>query len=1690
MRPEKIKGSLLASLLGHHSKWRPLALTLSVIVVFVTTYILILPAVTLDEQAARTQGGIDLAADPVAEEQAEPSDKGGAEAGEVSAESPVDAGTDADAPAAKTAGPDEPQAAEENSGSSGKDAAVKSEEAEDAAKTLSGTLSFSGDGYDITATCSEKAGLPLDTELTAEEIAPKSDDYESYYQKALSAVQKKDGKSRTSDFEFAKFYDISLMADGENIEPASGIDVEISYDKALPVSDADQIRIVHFAVDEKTGKVAAEVLDDELVTPSVKKNKMTAAEFEADSFSVYAVTALAQRQDGTDANDPEREKKLTTKGKDYTIEVTCGENAGIPEGATLEAKEIPAGTKTYKKMLAQSKEVLDEDGKSEITFSRFFDVSIHNADGKEIEPENPVTVSIQYDEPLAAGDGETSIVHFAEDGIEVIEAEGRLEGSGEEGEINVFEYEQGSFSGVGTIIETDSLEDGQYFIVVGEGGSYYAMKNDGSLAPVTYYSQTKQVEATPGINENDLLWNVSSVGYGYYTFKAVNGDNYLSLQNGAVVNNQSANVRVQHNAWDESQNETGGYYLYHTPNPWVSSTWNPLRLGYWDNAGHFYVGGSGEEAQRIKLYKYAMSASSGEPPATDTYTGIEVNPSELDEWLMSLFDDMPIGYDGYHKSAEVYDYENRIYQVDLTALSNAQGFASDIDIAFSVDMSNSMLFPSTLTEIGTIELRQSVLENTLDKDEVYFVISDIKQTATVTAVFYENGVWKHEDASKYARGQRNQNNTDVVVPDYSGYKIGGNDTGFYTLYKADPGYVAYIKNNGSVWENPYNRLADMKQSLKIAFNFLDIMKDKYNATIRVGWNGFARDVQYDNGKTGQSQEKFDYRCVENGHALQNLENVNYNDIISGFADAGNQTGGGTRPDKAFDDAFNMGWGSNTQKYLVLITDGAPQGGGASSPAAALTLGQEHGQNLTNSKGVNIVSIGLSTEHVDGAASLFEAISCQDPNPDSNQQMIYQAKDGDALKSAVTDALRILVSKAITVGTIKDTIDPAFYPVSTDGTPLKAGDKIDLNGKKTTDTSKPYGVIGWDGQNWTVEWTDQDIVWPDEEHPYGWHGKVLVKAKENFLGGNNISTNEGEATLDVKNAKVQNADGSWSNMPFNQLMELDPDQLETRYMDTPHVNVDELEMTKNDTEWTVYLNTEVDPGEQMKALFNEIKVMKVVTDGGHEMVVPSGKTARDTMVYDLVPTEDGHYNYEEASSDARDKRNVDQAFFYLKDLFSMEDSLGNKFITDNMTADQAIAKLLAGEKVEVNYQGYGHDNVGKIILELKADPGAQVNNLDEHNASPVGNGIEKYILSAEYKPTPESGSGAWYWNTGSFGTKDRGKAAEDKTKTNTHIINVIKRILTIRKTDSAGTLINDANAGEATFEIYQKDSSGNKINASTVTAQDGVYTWNPVTPDEDQKIPNEYWADSTTYYIKEVNPPKGYAAFDGEVTVTLDISDTATDIPNNGDHDKVPFNWEQSAVLAATGDSGYVTVTGNSDITVAVKNDRSVDIVVIKTDTDGEMIPGAKFSLAKNSQAVDDLKVIRKGGSWDVPADRITVNSGEFEIPAGGVTILGLGAGEYTLTETQAPAGYLKTVQPITFTAGRDGTVTYTNAADNPAPRVTSADSNRQYTIQNEAGAELPQSGGPGTTAFYLLGILLSLISGILLIARRRTAKTF
>lgn len=118
-----------------------------------------------------------------------------------------------------------------------------------------------------------------------------------------------------------------------------------------------------------------------------------------------------------------------------------------------------------------------------------------------------------------------------------------------------------------------------------------------------------------------------------------------------------------------------------------------------------------------------------------------------------------------------------------------------------------------------------------------------------------------------------------------------------------------------------------------------------------------------------------------------------------------------------------------------------------------------------------------------------------------------------------------------------------------------------------------------------------------------------------------------------------------------------------------------------------------------------------------------------------------------------------------------------------------------------------------------------------------------------------------------------------------------------------------------------------------------------------------------------------------------------------------------------------------------------------------------------------------------------INATGYVDTNGVLTFEGLGAGSYTITELVAPNGYNLLKEPIEVKITAEATLekcTWTVTAGN---NTATADGNLYaFQVENNAGAELPSTGGIGTTVFYVLGGLLVVCAGVLLITKRRMNK--
>ncbi len=179
----------------------------------------------------------------------------------------------------------------------------------------------------------------------------------------------------------------------------------------------------------------------------------------------------------------------------------------------------------------------------------------------------------------------------------------------------------------------------------------------------------------------------------------------------------------------------------------------------------------------------------------------------------------------------------------------------------------------------------------------------------------------------------------------------------------------------------------------------------------------------------------------------------------------------------------------------------------------------------------------------------------------------------------------------------------------------------------------------------------------------------------------------------------------------------------------------------------------------------------------------------------------------------------------------------------------------------------------------------------------------------------------------------------------------------------------------------------------------------------------------------------------------------------------------------------------------------------KVNDKGTVLPGAVFTIARSSDTNTLISLVETSAGDDknpatyrvAKADEEGVT--EMTTPESGlITIEGLDADAYVLTETKAPEGYNLLKDPITITITSNTTpaasqgdnnahqtdikVTYTSSSLIEKEGDTGA-----YTgtldILNLTGTLLPSTGGIGTTIFYIVGGVLIVAAAAYFILRRK-----
>lgn len=200
---------------------------------------------------------------------------------------------------------------------------------------------------------------------------------------------------------------------------------------------------------------------------------------------------------------------------------------------------------------------------------------------------------------------------------------------------------------------------------------------------------------------------------------------------------------------------------------------------------------------------------------------------------------------------------------------------------------------------------------------------------------------------------------------------------------------------------------------------------------------------------------------------------------------------------------------------------------------------------------------------------------------------------------------------------------------------------------------------------------------------------------------------------------------------------------------------------------------------------------------------------------------------------------------------------------------------------------------------------------------------------------------------------------------------------------------------------------------------------------------------------------------------------------------------ENAKIAVDGNDNTVKLSYGEDSTWETAEHKTTTYTwkmdVLKYTMDGENkveLAGAKFQLLdKDGNALKFTDVTTTGG---VPTYRLDADGEVTEITTdenGKFVLVGLDEGTYKLHETEAPAGYNKLAKDIDVVV----TSTYDETALTATYKINNSDP-ATIEVENKTGGLLPETGGIGTTIFYVVGGLLMLAAAIVLISKKRMAS--
>lgn len=416
----------------------------------------------------------------------------------------------------------------------------------------------------------------------------------------------------------------------------------------------------------------------------------------------------------------------------------------------------------------------------------------------------------------------------------------------------------------------------------------------------------------------------------------------------------------------------------------------------------------------------------------------------------------------YNKTATVKDWNQRTYDINITAASTSTSSTvierdSVADIMMVFDMSGSMNQEGKKSDQGKFD----EVKDRLDITKVYYYntkkiappVSGSDYSYYSNPMIYIDGKWQYYNGSKWTT----PSNSDVEEWDWGSY--------------------SYSYGNVYTWNS---RITALKEAA-IAF-IKDTAAKSKNSKIGI--------TTFDGYKLGYKN------YATRGNEIQEITSVGSSPSNMIKAVGKITADGGTSPQKGLEKASSQLESvkdDGLSKYIILFTDGAPSD-------ESDTKATEASISTLKSK-ATIFTVALSSGGIEVPGRSDKDNIEWMKELATDEKHAFHVSDATGLGNIFKTIQETITHNIdITDATITDVIDPRFVIVNDNNTIITNEELA----KVGTITLNNGGVVSLDGNGrQVVTWNEQTI--PNKAKGQ-WSNTITVKAKDEYIGGNNVPTN--------------------------------------------------------------------------------------------------------------------------------------------------------------------------------------------------------------------------------------------------------------------------------------------------------------------------------------------------------------------------------------------------------------------------------------------------------------------------------------------------------------------------------------------------------------------------------------------------------